>query len=253
MSETNLLPANGADLAAAVTQYEYNRLLQMPRTHDLEGELLDRANGARQWYATNGQPFVASRSVGIESLDGQTIHLTNKVELNSIRLADRLRSGEAKALVILAASAGPEVADEVSKGWADGRPDEAFFLDRFAVAVTEQLIQWSSAYLCRESESRQETLLPHLSPGCGNWDLEDQHKLMDILAEGKTEIGPLRLMSSGALHPQYSVMAALGVTRRKFAATPKDICRTCDLDPCAFRRAPYDSTQRTQSTQRETL
>jgi hypothetical protein len=62
---------------------------------------------------------------------------------------------------------------------------------------------------------------------------------MDILAEGKTEIGPLRLMSSGALHPQYSVMAALGVTRRKFAATPKDICRTCDLDPCAFRRAPY--------------
>jgi len=63
--------------------------------------------------------------------------------------------------------------------------------------------------LCRESEPRQETLLPHLSPGCGNWDIQDQHKLMDILAEGKTKIGPLRLMSSGALHPQYSVMAAL--------------------------------------------
>jgi hypothetical protein len=62
---------------------------------------------------------------------------------------------------------------------------------------------------------------------------------MDILAEGKKEIGPIGLMSSGALHPQYSVIAALGITRRKFAATPKDICRTCDLDPCSFRRAPY--------------
>ena len=69
MSETTLLPANGADLAAAVTQYEYNRLLQMPRSRDLEGELLDRANGARQWYAKNGQPFVASRSVEVGSLE----------------------------------------------------------------------------------------------------------------------------------------------------------------------------------------
>lgn len=238
MRLTSLLPANGPELAASVPQHEYNRLLQMPRTRDLEGELLERANGARAWYAQHGKPFVASRYVELEDIETPVVRLANHVELNSVRLAERLKAGEARALVVLAASAGPEVADEVSKCWAE-RPDEAFFLDRFAVAITEQLIQWSSAFLCRESEPQQETLMPHLSPGCGNWDLADQHKLMVLLAEEKTEIGPLQLLPSGALHPQHSIMAALGVTRRKFAATPRDICLGCDLNPCAFRRAPY--------------
>jgi len=86
MSGTNLLPANGADLAAAVHNTNTTVFSKCPDLRDLEGELLDRANGARQWYAQNGQPFVASRSVEISSLDVQTIHLTNKVDLNSVRL-----------------------------------------------------------------------------------------------------------------------------------------------------------------------
>jgi hypothetical protein len=241
MNETTFLPANSAELVDSISAPEYNRFLLMPRSRNLDGELLDRANKAREWYSQNGKPFVASRTFALIDIESPVIRVTNHVELNSIRLAERLKAGEAGSLVVLAASAGPEVAEEVAKCWSDGRPDEAYFLDRLAVAVTEQLIQWSSAYLCRESESRRETLLPHLSPGCGSWDLQDQHKLMDLLAQGKTEIGPIRLMDSGGLHPQHSVMAALGVTRRKFEATPKDICRGCDLDPCAFRRAPYSS------------
>jgi len=245
MNPTSLLQVNGAELAAAVPKEEYNRLLQLPRSHDLEGDLLERANGARNWYAQNGRPFVAYRYVEIREIAIPLIRLTNEMDLNSVQLAERLLAGEARSLVVLAAGAGPEVANEVSRYWAEARPDEAFFLDRFAVAITEQLIRWSSTALCRDSEAQQETLLPHLSPGCGNWDLQDQHKLMELLADGKTEIGPLQLLPSGALHPQHSVMAALGVTRRKFAATPKDICRGCDLNPCAFRRAP-NAMQRTQ-------
>ena len=56
--------------------------------------------------------------------------------------------------------------------------------------------------------------------------------------EGGTALGPMALLPSGALRPQHSLLAALGVTRRSFAATPEDLCRSCDLDPCAFRRAP---------------
>jgi len=233
-----ILPANGADLANAVPQQEFNRLLQYPRNRELEGDLLDRATAARNWYAEQGKPFVTAARIDIKKAQTPRINLLNGTELNSAALAQRLIAGESQSLVVLAASAGSEIAEEVSKCWSDGRPDEAFFLDRFAVAVTEHLIQWSSAFLCRQYESRNETLLPHLSPGCGNWDLEDQHKLMNLLAEGKTEIGPLRLLSSGALHPQHSVIVAMGVTRNKFSATANDICRACDLNPCAFRRAP---------------
>ncbi|HSE43202.1 MAG TPA: hypothetical protein VLH08_20760, partial [Acidobacteriota bacterium] len=80
----------------------------------------------------------------------------------------------------------------------------------------------------------------HLSPGCGTWDLGDQHILMRLLAGAESgEIGPLKLLSSGALEPQHSVMAVMGVTHRNFALTPEMLCRSCDLTSCSFRRVPY--------------
>lgn len=234
------LLASGAELAAAVPEGEYLRLLGLPRGRRLEGDLLDRADQARSWYARYGRPFVASRRVGVAALAPALVRLETGVVFAGAPLARRLLEGEAHALLALAASAGPEVAAETKRLWAGDRPDEAFFLDRFAVAVTERLVFWASATICRLSEPAQETLLPHLSPGCGHWDLADQARLMAVLVgeEGRTTLGPLELLPSGALHPQHSLLAAIGVTRRSFAATPEDLCRSCDLAPCAFRRAP---------------
>ena len=84
--------------------------------------------------------------------------------------------------------------------------------------------------------------MPHLSPGCGTWDLSDQHKLMELLAGSDSgELGPLKMLSSGAIEPQHSVLAVMGVTHRNFAFTPEHLCRSCDLSPCAFRRAPFSN------------
>jgi hypothetical protein len=239
MNPTSTLVIDTHELAASVSREEYHRLLQLPRTMDLQGELRELAVRARTWYAKHGKPFVAWREVEVKKIHTPLIHLSEGIEFDSVRLAERLLAGEAPSVILLAATAGSEVSDEVSKRWSEERPDEAFFLDRFAVAVTEQLIRWSAVTLCRQSEALQTTLLPHLSPGCGNWDIRDQHKLMDLLSPGKKEIGPIHMMDTGALHPQYSVMAVLGVTRRKITASPKDICRSCDLSPCAFRRASF--------------
>ncbi len=270
LTETLSLHASGSDIAASVTSREYSRLLQLPRGRELEGELLDRAQGARNWYARNGNPFVASRRVELREVTANSICTAGvppapATELNSPVLAQRLRAGEAHALMIIAATAGIEVAEQVKHHWSEGRPDEAFFLDRFAVAVTERLLFWAAATLCRASEPSHETLMPHLSPGCGNWDIADQHKLMALLTEGvgthgmrpfatsasrtswartvattdRVTLGPIQLLPSGALHPQHSVIAAMGVTSRNYANTPEHLCRSCDLDPCAFRRAPY--------------
>jgi hypothetical protein len=236
---TSLLFISAAELAAAVPREEYHRLLQVPRSINLQGELHRLAMNARTWYSENGSPFAAWREVAVKDIQSPVVEIDDGVQFDSATLAQRLTAGEAQSLILLAASAGSEVADEVSKCWSEERPDEAFFLDRFAVAITEQLIQSSAIALCRQAETQQTTLLPHLSPGCGNWNIEDQHKLMDLLAPGKKEIGPIHMMETGALHPQYSVIAAMGVTRRKFASSPKDICRSCDLNPCTYRRAAY--------------
>jgi hypothetical protein len=240
MSATIFLNMGGSQLAAAISAREYNRMLQMPRDRELDGELLARADGAKRWYAEHGRPFVAARRVAVQlsgerDVDVQEGNLT----LSSIALARRLRSGDAHALVLLAASAGPEAHDEVARLWKEGLPDEAFFLDRFAVTVTERLVSLSSATLCRAAEPAQETLMPHLSPGCGTWDISEQHKVWSLLAGPSSDLGPMRMLESGGMYPQHSVLAAMGVTHQNFDTSPDFKCRCCDLTPCAFRRAPY--------------
>jgi hypothetical protein len=47
------------------------------------------------------------------------------------------------------------------------------------------------------------------------------------------------MLDSGMLTPKSSLLAALGVTRRRAAPSPADACRACDLTPCAFRRVPH--------------
>jgi hypothetical protein len=243
-------------LAAEVRERELLRLVGMPRGSTLEGDLRDRAESARAWYAEHGRPWARARRAMIRSCEGGSVRLEDGTELRSAVLDDRLRHGQAHGVFALAATAGREVADEVAHRWATERPDEAYFLDRFAVAVTERLVFWAAGELCRASESSGETLLSHLSPGCGHWDLADQHRVMALLVDGevphapsdgeRVHLGPLDLLPSGALHPQHSLLAVLGVTRRVVATTPEDLCRECDLSPCAFRRAPC--SERTSQT-----
>jgi len=243
----DILPLAAGEIAAGVPEREYRRLLGLPRNRELTGDLAGGAQHARRWYAVHGRPFVAVRRVEVREVGPASVTLATGDVLTSVDLADRLRAGEAHALVALAASAGLEVANEAARLWAAGRPDEAYFLDRLAAAITEGLVSQASVRLCRTYAPRHERLLPHLSPGCSDWDLADQQRLMRLLtgqvqrpgaAAAAESCGPVTVLASGALHPQHSLLAALGVTRRAVVATRESSCRRCDLDPCGFRRVP---------------
>jgi hypothetical protein len=206
----------------------------------------------------------------LRRIDADSVSLQGGDVLEGSTLAEHLRIGEAHAIVVAAVSAGPEVAAEAARLWADGRPDESYFLDRFAAAVAEQLVWRLSAVLCADATSVDEGLMPHLSPGCGRWGLSAQHALMALLlgrpvvadsavataaatvecglheaeASGGASsavmtLGPLSLLDTGALRPQHSFLAALGVTRRAIVTTPESSCRSCDLRHCRYRRAAY--------------
>jgi hypothetical protein len=238
----------GADTAlAGVSDREYRRLLGLPRGRAMSGEMAARANDARQWYAAHGRPFIATRRIELRAVTDLTVTLATGDVLASAVLADRLRAGEAHALVVLAASAGPEIAGEAGRLWNGGRPDEGYFLDRLAAVITERLVSFATASVCREGVAQHEWPLPHLSPGCGQWNLADQHRLMALLlglapgqeaAAAGRSCGPVTLLETGMLRPQHSLLAAFGVTHREYAPASGESCRACDLDPCDYRRVP---------------
>jgi hypothetical protein len=257
MTVATVLRVSAEDAVAAVHDAEFRRLLGIPRGREVAGEIHQRADLARRWYAEHGRPFVAARRIGLRESGPMSVTLETGDVVGGAALAERLRSGGAHALVAVAVSAGREVADEAARLWAEDRPDESYFLDRLAAAVAESLVWQASAALCAKATAAGEGLLPHLSPGCGSWDISGQHDLMALLlgvplyetgaaasaAEGGASkgvtLGPLTLLESGALRPQHSLLAALGVSRRAIVATPESSCRSCDLAGCRYRRARY--------------
>lgn len=228
-------------MAHEVGASEYARLLGMPRLKPLAGAIAERAQGARDWYAAHGAPWFAARESGIADLQEASVSLASGERFESLALAARLRNGDAHALLAVAVTAGPEADAEAQRLWQEEKPDESFFLSRFAAAVVERLVFHAMMWFCRSVEPKGETVLPHLSPGCGGWRFDDQLTMMRFLADGTMTLGPLVMMESGMISPQSSLLAAFGVTRQRVAPTPADACRACDLTPCGFRRAPFSA------------
>lgn len=241
MSIVAVRSVTGQQVAADLSEHEYRRLLQWPRARNLPDALRERSRDARQWYARLGKPFLATRRVDLRDIDAASVTLETGAVLTGERLAADLRSVEAHALAVVAASAGTEVAVEAARRWEAGCPDDAYFLDRLAAGVAERLLACAASDLCRELAPHREHLLPHRSPGCDGWDLADQQRLMQVLGE---RCGPVALLESGALRPQHSVLAVFGITRRAgAAANPASACRRCVLEPCDFRRVAAQSRE----------
>lgn len=213
---TATLPVTGAELARAIPPEDQARLLGLPREREFEGEIAERAAAARSWYAAHGRPFVAWRRAALAGVESPLVTLSSGLVLRSAALSRRLIAAGAHAVVALAASAGPEVGEEADRHWKQERPDEAFFLDRFGASVTERLVRLGADALGRLGAAEGETLLPHLSPGCGDWDFGDQHRLWALLfGDGEVPRGPLRILDSGGLFPRHSILAGLGVAPRE--------------------------------------
>ncbi len=230
-----------AVIAARVSEAEYARLLLVPRARLAAGLLRERADAARAWYAGHGRPLALARGAEVVRVGDDAVLIAGGEALPGAALAGRVRAAEATRVLAVLASAGPEIDAAGAEAWADGRPDDGFFLERFGVAVAEELLRASAVALCREAEARGETLLPHLSPGCGDWELAAQAPLWGLLAAG-AGLGAVRLHESGQLTPKASILAAIGVAARReelASLDPRDACRACDLHPCGFRRAPH--------------
>jgi hypothetical protein len=157
---------------------EYARLLGYPAGKPLEGDVLARAEEALAWYRRHGKPRVYTRLVGNE--------------------------------IVAAITAGSEVAGEVAALWETDRVDEAYFLDRLAAAVVEDLAA---------------SLGNGRSPGHRGFPMEDQAKLHALV-----EPEGIELLPSGMLSPVHSLLAVYGTEEASLSP-----CARCDFR-CSYRR-----------------
>jgi len=228
---------------ANVQPAEYKRLLGYPRDSVIEGRARELADWARHWYAKNGQPWVYARQSENLSITNGSI-LIDGVTFTSARLQKTLYEAEAHSAILVAVSAGPEVAEEAAKLWNEEKPDEYFFLEIFGSAVVEHLTTMTGARLCAWAENREMSILPHYSPGYPEWDIAEQPRLLELMKRTATQTPcQIDVLDSGMLRPKKSLLAVFGMTRRTDRVrrlTPDLIpCESCSFSTCQYRRVPY--------------
>lgn len=228
------------DLAQRIEETELARLLGYPDRRIPPGRAAAGAAAARDWYGAHGRPWALARRVTIGEIRGDEIRLAGGEPLTSPVLARRLVRGEAKAVALTAVSAGGEADDESTALWRRDRPDEAYFLERFAAAVVEYLAGWATSRLRADLEENGLGLLPSYSPGYRGWDLEQQVRLLHCLAgDGGSASPNLEVLESGMIRPKSSLLATFGITPRLHLAAEarrRNRCTWCSLSDCGFRR-----------------
>jgi len=232
---------------AQVVEAEYLRLLGYPRGHALEGRACELAAWARQWYAENGRPWVYAREVETVDLAAGAVRI-HGAAFHSERLHRTFQEAEAHGAILAAVSAGPEAEQEAQRLWGEEKPDEYFFLETYASAVTEHLITMLGAQLCGWAEKQGTAILPHYSPGYPGWDVGEQPRLLALT--GGNLPGCLETLESGALRPKKSLLAVFGVTcnaHSLYRLTGGVPCVNCSFPSCQYRRAPYGRNAAPQS------
>ena len=233
----------GPEAAVDVLPEEYVRLLGYPRGWVLEGRALELAEWAREWYAQHGRPWFYARQAESFALVGDSIHIDG-AQFTSKRMQTTLQQAGAHSVILVAVSAGPEAEEEAQRRWAEGKPDEYFFLEIFGSAVVESLIASTGARLCAWAEQHGMAVLPHYSPGYPEWDVAEQPRLLRLMERGQRQPfpSPLEVFDTGMLRPKKTLLAVFGVTRhtdRLQSVSNLVPCENCSFGPCQFRRVPY--------------
>lgn len=231
-----------------VASAEYQRLLGYPRDFELEDRSAELAEASRRWYAEHGRPWVYARRSDSLSLAGGQVWIDG-VCFQSERLHATLEEAASDSVVLVAASAGPELEQQAQRLWHEEKPDEYFFLEVYGSAIVEHLITMKGAELCAWADSCGQAILPHYSPGYPEWDIAQQAALFDLICEQSTDRlpGELVVLDSGMLRPKKSLLAVFGVTRhrdRVARLTDLSPCESCSYLSCQYRRAPYQGATR---------
>ena len=224
---------------------EYVRLLGYPRGWVLGERARELADWARDWYTRHGRPWVYAREAGALRTGDDTLVIEG-APFSSTRLRNTLHAASAHSAILVAVSAGPELEQEAQARWREEKPDEYFFLEMYGSAVVEHLVMMTGARLCARAEADGSAVLPHYSPGYPEWTIEEQPRLLELIARRRRHGIPLELLDSGMLRPKKSLLAVFGLTRHTdHVRRLSDLspCENCSFVACQYRRSPYRRAQ----------
>lgn len=147
--------------------------------------------------------------IGITEHHEDRLILEGGVSLESRDLANWM--AQSKELILMGATAGSGVMEQIQVDVAEGRITRGVILDAVASQVADGVLDWMSELLSKTLRREGNKLTRHrYSPGYGDLSLEYQRTIFDLLQ--LEELG-LTLTEQCILMPEKSVIAIVGVER----------------------------------------
>lgn len=225
-STDKLLPE--IDAADQVSPAVFRRHLGVPTCAEFDDCLEELLDKTRCWYTAHGQPWADARYWGIQRYVYDLIHVEGHGPLSDPVLARGLDRVGAHALVVVAVTAGTAVHQHIDELSLQNRPDEAMFLNSYALATVEHRLEAIQSHLRSLFSAEGVKVLPHYTAGYDGWSNVEQRRLLRLV-QGQTATTdyPLRLGPKGDLQPPTSTLAVFGLTCRTEFDEPLDHYWTC--------------------------
>lgn len=152
------------------------------------------------------------------------------LEVESRNLAVNLRGCE--RAVLLAATIG-RAADFMIKKYSVSNMAKAAVVQAAGAACIESYVDEVEAAIREEARGRGLYLRPRFSPGYGDFSLECQRDIFQML-ECSKRIG-VTLTDGNLMMPSKSVTAVIGLTTKERESCHMERCSLCDKTDCEFR------------------
>lgn len=151
-------------------------------------------------------------------------------QVESLDLSRNLKDCERVILFAATLGAGPDL---LARRYGRLEMSRAVVLQAASTAMTEAWCDRKNEELKEEALRQGEFLRPRFSPGYGDFSLEYQKIMTEVLETGKT-VG-VTLTDSLLMVPSKSVTAVIGAGRRKEQDEKTD-CGVCGKADCPYRK-----------------
>ena len=133
---------------------------------------------------------------------------------------------EARELIVLIATIGPRLENQVTEYSKGGKALRGMVLDGIGTAAVDRLIPEALKLIAAEVASRGYEISSPVNPGMPGFPMTEQWNLLELAPA--SEIG-VSLSSSGVLIPRKSASMIIGIGPKMTRWTRAQVCARCSL------------------------
>lgn len=140
---------------------------------------------------------------------------------------------EARELIVLIATIGPRLENQVTEYSKGGKALRGMVLDGIGTAAVDSLIPEALKLIAAEVASRGYEISSPVNPGMPGFPMTEQWNLLELAPA--SEIG-VSLSSSGVLIPRKSASMIIGIGPKMTRWTRAQVCARCSLkETCPYK------------------